>query len=90
MEAKVQLTITIAPAAPPLTIDGSQVPTSGTVGVPFSGQLLVAGGTPPETLTVDSGALPDGLTLDQNGLISGTPTAAGTFTFEVDAKDSGA
>lgn len=91
MEAKATITITIAPPPPPpLVIDVSQVPTSGQVGAPFSGQIAIAGGTPPDTLSVDSGALPPGLALDSAGLISGTPTQAGTFTFEVDVKDSGA
>jgi len=89
MEAKATITITIAPPPPPpLSIDASGVPTSGVVGQPFSGQIAIAGGTPPDTLSVDAGALPPGLTLDDTGLISGTPTEPGTFTFEVDVKDS--
>lgn len=91
MQAKATITITIAPAPPPpLTVDVSQVPTSGQVGVTFSGQIGIAGGTPPETLAVDSGSLPPGLLLDSTGLISGMPTQAGTFTFEVVVQDSGA
>lgn len=89
MEAKATITIVIAPPpVPPLSIDTSAVPTSGQVGVPFSGQIAIAGGTPPDTLAVDAGALPPGLALDEAGLISGVPTQAGTFTFEVDVKDS--
>jgi hypothetical protein len=37
---------------------------------------------------VDSGSLPDGLTLSASGVISGTPSAASTFTFSVEATDS--
>jgi hypothetical protein len=58
--------------------------TSGEVGVPFSsGAMTVSGGVAPYTYTV-VGTLPMGLTLNpSNGAITGTPTAAGTFTVQV-------
>jgi lysophospholipase L1-like esterase len=37
---------------------------------------------------VTSGSLPAGLTLSSGGLLSGTPTAGGTFNFTVTATDS--
>ncbi len=99
-EVKVLLSIEVVPpAAPPLVVnlpDGTPAqaepavnPLPGaTVGTPFSAQLGLSGGTPPDTLAIISGALPDGLTLDETGLIAGTPTAAGSFQFELDVKDS--
>ena len=38
--------------------------------------------------TVGSGALPGGITLSSSGLLSGTPTAAGAFSFAVSVTDS--
>lgn len=55
------------------------------VGVPYSYQLLAAGGSGNYAWKILSGTLPTGLTLSVSGLISGTPTAAnGTpLSFEV-------
>jgi len=39
------------------------------------------------TYSVASGSLPNGLTLSSSGLLSGTPTLSGTFTFNVRATD---
>jgi hypothetical protein len=51
---------------------------------------LKADGTGPFTSwSLESGSLPDGLTLDSDtGIISGTPTEKGTFTFTVTVTDS--
>jgi choice-of-anchor A domain-containing protein len=62
--------------------------TSGEVGVAFnSGAMTVTGGTSPYTFSV-VGTLPAGLTLNATtGAVTGTPTAAGSFTLKVvDAK----
>ena len=48
---------------------------------------LTASGTTPITWT-HTGSLPDGLTLSESGLISGTPTKAGSSTFTVTATNS--
>ena len=57
---------------------------SGEVGVAFnSPAMTVTGGTAPYTFSV-TGTLPGGLTLNTStGAITGTPTAAGTFTIQV-------
>jgi hypothetical protein len=71
-----------------LSISPSSVP-NGTVGAAYS-QALTATGTASEvSWTVSSGALPGGLTLGaSSGVISGTPTTAGSFAFTVQATDS--
>jgi hypothetical protein len=62
----------------------------GTVGTPYSYQLMSTGGTGAITWTVSSGSLTGtGLSLSSSGLLLGTPTAAQsglTLTFQ--AKDS--
>lgn len=73
---------------PRLTLAPATLP-DGRVGSAYSQQLTAGGGTPPYTFTVAAGALPPGLTLSAGGLLSGTPTASGTFAFDVTANDSG-
>jgi uncharacterized repeat protein (TIGR01451 family) len=63
-------------------------PPGGEVGVAYSDQLTVTGGTSPFTWSVSAGTLPPGLTLGAStGLLSGTPTAAGTSNFTVKVTD---
>ncbi len=60
----------------------------GTVGVNYGTAVRASGGQPPYGWSLASGSLPGGLTLDvQGGNIYGTPTAAGTFNFSVQAAD---
>src|ERR1039458_8472406 len=74
-------------------VGGPQVTCSATntgeVGVPFnSGPITVTGGTSPYTFSIGSGSLPPGLTLNTStGAVTGTPTAAGTFTIKVTDAD---
>jgi fibro-slime domain-containing protein len=60
---------------------------NGAVSTPFS-QTLTATGDAPITWSLTGGALPNGLTLAPGGVISGTPTADGVFTFTVKAENT--
>jgi len=64
-------------------------PPGGEVGVAYSDQLTVTGGTSPFTWSVSVGSLPPGLTLNPStGLLSGTPTSAGSYSFTIKVTDS--
>ena len=55
----------------------------------YSQTLAATGGTAPYSWSVTSGTLPAGLSLNlSTGAITGTPTAAGTSNFTVQAKDA--
>ena len=72
------LTITTQPTLP-----------GGAVGVAYSQSVVAVGGNSPYTWSISSGSLPAGLALaPASGAISGTPTAAGSFTFTVQVTDS--
>ncbi|MBV8818559.1 MAG: putative Ig domain-containing protein, partial [Acidobacteriaceae bacterium] len=60
-----------------------------TVQSPFVQVLQASGGQPPYNWTVTAGSLPPGLTLSSTGVIAGTPTQTGTFTFTVGITDAG-
>ena len=62
--------------------------TSATEGVPYTQVLLEQGGVGSMTWTLASGSLPPGMNLSSAGVISGTPTVSGTYTFTVHLVDS--
>ncbi|MCP5479763.1 MAG: putative Ig domain-containing protein, partial [Rhodanobacteraceae bacterium] len=61
---------------------------NGTVGVAYSAALVASGGEGPYSFTPSGGSLPVGLTLNSDGSLSGTPTSAGTFSFDVSISDA--
>jgi hypothetical protein len=62
-------------------------PPGGNVGVPYS-HTMPNTHTGAFTVAVAAGALPDGLTMSTSGLITGTPTVAGTFTYTATITDT--
>ncbi|MDY7225008.1 putative Ig domain-containing protein [Hyalangium rubrum] len=72
---------TPAPVLPSTTLGES------TVGAVFGRNLGATGGTPP--LTYSAQGLPEGITLDaQTGTLSGSPSTAGSFEFDLSVSDS--
>ncbi|WP_344930551.1 putative Ig domain-containing protein, partial [Streptosporangium carneum] len=79
------VTLTIAP--PPSF--SFSAPPAGEVGVAYGVTLAVTGGTAPYTWSVAAGTLPPGLTLNAStGVLSGTPTASGTYSFTAKVTDA--
>jgi large repetitive protein len=80
-----------------LNIQDQSVP-GGTIGQAYSKQLTVwsvtninpvQGGPTSATWSIASGSLPPGVTFSDSGLLSGTPTAEGSYTFVVKATGGG-
>jgi hypothetical protein len=79
------LTLSVWPLR--VRIAGFSLP-EATAGRPASGILYAAGGTGSYRWRVVSGALPKGMSIDASaGTLSGTPVAAGTSSFAVEASD---
>ncbi|MCL5667139.1 MAG: putative Ig domain-containing protein [Patescibacteria group bacterium] len=70
-----------------VTITTTSLP-NGKVGTAYSKQLSANGITGTKVWSMQSGELPDGLDLDsETGTISGTPTAAGSYSFSIRVED---
>ena len=79
--------IVAAPGCPAISILPIALP-SAQIGSPWSQIVTASGGAAPYTYVVTSGSLPGGLSLNSaSGVIAGTPTTAGTFTFTITATD---
>jgi hypothetical protein len=72
----------------PLTISSNLLP-DGNVALPYSFIPSVQGGLPPYQYALTAGSLAPGMTIDKNQGLQGTPTAAGKYSFTLQASDSG-
>ncbi len=70
-----------------ITLSPASLP-NGLVGVSYHQTITANNGSAPYTFAVTSGALPTGLVLSSGGVLSGTPTAVGSFSFVVTATDA--
>lgn len=71
-----------------LTITSAVPPPAAVQGQAYNYQFTATGGTTPYTWSATS--LPAGLSLSSSGLLSGTPSSAGSFSVTVTVTDSGA
>jgi hypothetical protein len=72
----------------PLAISTPSPLPGGTESVAYSTQISATGGTTPYTFAATAGTLPAGLSMSSTGLITGTPTTAGTSTFSIRVTDA--
>ena len=74
----------VLPSSAPAISGSPPTPTDG--GAPYYFAFDVAG-VPASTTALASGSLPPGLNLSPGGVITGTPTALGSYTATVTAKN---
>ncbi|MFO1394416.1 MAG: putative Ig domain-containing protein [Steroidobacteraceae bacterium] len=74
-------------AAPTIVIGPSALPAANQ-GLTYSQSITASGGTAPYTYAISSGSLPAGMTLSSSGVLSGTPSVSGSFSFTVTATDA--
>ncbi|MBZ9809917.1 putative Ig domain-containing protein, partial [Mesorhizobium sp. ESP-6-2] len=74
----------------PSTVTLASTPSAATqVGQSYSQTNVASGGMAPYTYSISAGSLPAGTSLNSaTGTVSGTPTAAGSFNYTVQAVDS--
>ena len=70
----------------PLSLPGISL-NAAQANISYTATLSAAGGTSPYSWTVIGGTLPTGLALSGTGVLSGTPTVAGTYSFTAQVTD---
>jgi hypothetical protein len=79
---------TLVVQPPALTITTAAVLPDSPLAGQYSVSLAAVGGLQPYTWTLVGGGMPAGLTLSSAGVISGTPTSPGSFSFTAQVSDS--
>jgi hypothetical protein len=85
----VMQTLTLTVVCPTILLAPTSLP-GGTGGVAYQQTLSATPAADTYSFTVSSGSLPPGLALAAGGVLAGTPTLAGNYTFEVTATGFGA
>lgn len=80
-----EMTLTVEGRLQPIQVTNAALP-GASVGAPYRQQINITGGRAPYTFRT-LGSLPPGLTLSSSALLSGTPTAAGSFIFTLQVTD---
>jgi uncharacterized protein YhjY with autotransporter beta-barrel domain len=81
-------TVTITVSPPSISLNPATL-SNGTVGTSYSATFAASGGTAPYTYAITTGALPEGLSQNAaSGLISGTPSTAGTTELTITVTDA--
>lgn len=82
----VTVVVSGAPVPPSFTVDTPPAAVVGTAyGSGGTGYQFTATGLPtPTTYTVSTGSVPTGLSLSSGGLLSGTPTTPGSYSFVIE------
>ncbi len=83
----VQGSYTLAVAAPTIAVTPATI-APATAGAAYSVALAGSGAVAPYSFALGTGTLPAGITLSANGVLSGTPTASGSFPFTVTVRDA--
>ncbi|MGL6548531.1 putative Ig domain-containing protein [Aeromonas hydrophila] len=81
-------TVTITVSTPSITLNPGTL-SNGSVGTAYSQTITASGGSAPYSYAITAGALPEGLSLNAtSGLISGTPSTAGTTELAITVTDA--
>ncbi len=77
----------IVTISPGLVVSPTSLP-SIEQNISYNQTFSASDGTSPYTFSVPPNSLPPGLTLSSSGVLSGTPTTTGTFSFSLTVRDS--